>query len=61
MLTDSALEFQGMVLAEDAPEAAHKGAPTHIPLDRHLPCKQSHNTQSLPASGLHIAHALLEQ
>ncbi len=61
MLTNSALELQGVMLTEDAPEAADKGASPHVPLHSHLPCVQSHNTQSIPASGLHAAHYLLEQ
>ena len=39
-VTYSALEVQGVVLAQDALEAAHERAPAHIPLHRHLPCKR---------------------
>ena len=39
-VTYGALEVQGVVLAQDALEAAHEGAPAHIPLHCHLPCKQ---------------------
>ena len=39
-VTYSALEVQGVILAQDALEAAHEGAPAHISLHCHLPCKQ---------------------
>ena len=39
-LTHSALKLQGVMLAEDTPEAADKGASAHVPLHSHLPCKR---------------------